>query len=312
MTTSPNPVPENPPPAHQAHRTLGYFITRVVRHLPDGRRLLFSSRRQRKGLPPIPLGAGARRGAGRPSPWLRLWAPHRLAWWIAVLFMIGSACFAVASFAANWPARAPTWLSAPGIINRVFFTGSLFFTSAAWLQLLEAINGDVAELAGHGPRPHWRWFAWRPRNLGYLASLIQFAGTLLFNVNTWDAMLPGLSWRQEDLLIWTPDIIGSVCFLLASYLAVIEVSHHFWSVKPRQLSWWVVILNLLGSIAFMRAALAGFYPPAGSELWAWGANTYTLAGALCFLVASYLMIPELFGAGQAAGDTPGAPEPGAA
>lgn len=47
----------------------------------------------------------------------------------------------------------------------------------------------------------WRWFAWRPRNAGYLASLIQFIGTLLFNFNTADAMISGLSWLQQDIFI---------------------------------------------------------------------------------------------------------------
>ena len=149
----------------------------------------------------------------------------------------------------------------------------------------------------------WRWFAWRPRNAGYLASLIQFIGTLLFNFNTADAMISGLSWLQQDIFIWIPNFIGSICFLVASYLAVIEVSHSIWSFKPRQVSWWIVMLNMLGSVAFMRAALAGFYrPPAGDLSWAWGANTWTLVGAICFLVASYLMIPESFGAGQVVED----------
>ncbi len=60
------------------------------------------------------------------------------------------------------------------------------------------------------------------------------------------------------------------------------------------------MINLLGSVAFMLAALYSFFPPStGSPEWTWGANFFTLSGAVCFLVASYLMIPELFGAGRA-------------
>jgi hypothetical protein len=185
------------------------------------------------------------------------------------------------------------------IINTVFFVGSLFFTSAAWLQLLEAINGDVADIGTPAGTPgrHWRWFAWKPHNAGYSASLIQFIGTVLFNVNTADAMIAGLDWVGEDLLIWTPDVIGSVCFLIASYLALIEVSHRFWSVQPGQVSWWIVALNMLGSVAFMLAAVFTFFLPSSGEMeWAWGANFFTLLGAAGFFSASYLMIPELFGA----------------
>jgi hypothetical protein len=61
-----------------------------------------------------------------------------------------------------------------------------------------------------------------------------------------------------------------------------------------------VLLNLLGSFAFMLAAVFSFFlPSTGDAEWLWGANFFTLLGAVCFLVASYLMIPELFGAGSA-------------
>jgi hypothetical protein len=36
-------------------------------------------------------------------------------------------------------------------------------------------------------------------------------------------------------------------------------------------------------------------PMTAEVAWLWGANLFTLAGAVCFFVASYLMIPELFG-----------------
>ena len=122
-----------------------------------------------------------------------------------------------------------------------------------------------AHLAGT-PHRSWRWFAWKPHNAGYSASLIQFLGTLLFNFNTADAMISGLGWVEEELLIWTPDIIGSVCFLLASYLALIEVSHRFWSIQPRQASWWIAVLNMLGSVALCWLPCSVFFchPP---EIW---------------------------------------------
>ena len=65
--------------------------------------------------------------------------------------------------------------------------------------------------------------------------LVQLFGTLLFNFNTADAMITGLSWRQQDALIWLPNMIGSICFLVASYLAYIEVSHGMFSL-PRAAS----------------------------------------------------------------------------
>lgn len=278
----------------------GRFVTRVVQTLTTGHQLVSLSRRHRKRLPPLHVtldGRRVHRGSPR-SPWLHLWAPDRLAWWIALLFIIGSACFAYGSFGANWPQYLPARMTEGAAINHVFFVGSIFFTAAAWLQLLEAVNGDVADVAILEARApvNWRWFGWKPHNAGYLASLIQFGGTLLFNLNTGDAMLTGLGWTQEDVLIWTPDMAGSLCFLTASYLALVEIAHGWWSFEPRQVSWWVVILNLMGSVAFQVAAVYGFFPPPPEAGWAWSANLWTLIGALCFFLASYLMIPELFDA----------------
>ncbi|HRW64246.1 MAG TPA: hypothetical protein P5032_00610 [Candidatus Competibacter sp.] len=157
----------------------------------------------------------------------------------------------------------------------------IFFTTAAGMQFEEAINGDVADIGVlvSTDRPRWRWFAWKPRNAGYSASLIQFVGTLLFNLNTGDALLTSLGGLQEDILIWMPDVVGSICFLLSSYLAVVEVSHCFWSYQPRLLSWWIVMINLLGLITFRFSAVFNYFLPSnGDPERAWGTNFYTLLG----------------------------------
>ena len=108
---------------------------------------------------------------------------------MGVLFAIGSACFAVASFASQWGS-----VSRPGI-GVTFFAGSVFFTSAAFLQL-------------RGSRTH----------SDKVASLIQFAGTLFFNVSTFAAMNTALDTKQIDLRVWAPDVFGSICFLVSSWL----------------------------------------------------------------------------------------------
>jgi hypothetical protein len=285
----------------------GPFITRVIETLENGHMLISFSRRHRKQLPPHHITKEGRRVLRElpRSPWLRLWAPGRIAWWVAVLFVIGSACFAYGGLAVIRPQSMPPWMTAGRVVNLVYFVGSVFFTVAAWLQLVEAVNGDVADLAleeveEEGQLPSgWRWFAWNPHNAGYLSSLIQFLGAVLFNFNTGDAMLKGLSWVGEDVLVWTPDMLGSFCFIAASYLAVVEVSHAWWSFEPRQVSWWVVMINLVGSLAFQASAVYAFEPPTASD-WEWNANLWTFVGALCFFVASYLMIPEQFDADASA------------
>ncbi len=187
----------------------GPFISRIVHRLPDGSLCTWLSRPHRK------CGGIRRRVA-------TVWNPTELGWWISVLFMIGSSCFALASLVGIAPHLFGTSFQQPSVLNAVFFSGSIFFTSAAYLQLLEAANADRRkdQASGETPVQPFCWLGWQPKQIGWLAAFIQFIGTLLFNMNTADAMLPDLNWMQQNLLIWTPDLIGSICFLLASWLAV--------------------------------------------------------------------------------------------
>jgi len=275
----------------------GPFASRLVYRLPDGSHYTWTSRRHRKGLGLQRTHTDAAGGAaGRRIPWFSLWAPARLGWWMGLLFMLGSACFAVASFAALEPhvfGDSPRDL---GVINRVFFAGSIFFTTAAYLQLLEAVNADrQAQLAhAHKAEETFRWFAWQPGRIGWLSAFIQFVGTIQFNISTFDALLRGLGWLAQDVLVWTPDMFGSVCFLVSSWLAVMETCHRYWSWRFHDLSWWIVMVNLLGSAAFMVSAVfAVIEPGAASVFDAWLVNLSTCIGALCFLVGAYLLLPEL-------------------
>jgi hypothetical protein len=275
----------------------GPFVTHRVQTLASGLHRVATSRRHRKGLPPHHVASLAEVTRARPSgvgAFRHIWAPRRLGWWIAVLFAVGSLHFLVGALAATWPHAAPAALRDATTVGWVFFVGSIFFTSAAWLQWLEALNGDVATALKDGPR-RWRWFGWCPRNLGYLACAVQLAGTIFFNFNTADALIPGLSWREQDALIWTPNMLGSICFLVASYLAYAEVSHGAASLAPRSIAWWITVVNLAGSVAFQLSALDSFVGPRASspELLFWS-TFWTAAGALGFLVGAYLLIPELF------------------
>ncbi|MGH0033507.1 MAG: hypothetical protein ACQGVK_00625 [Myxococcota bacterium] len=283
----------------------GPFVTHRVQRLPGVGHLVTSSRRHRKGLRPHRVSDAA--SAERPRPtrahaFRHLWAPGRLAWWIAILFTLGAALFTLGGIGAAWPGSLPPPLRPGLVLNRVFAVGAVFFTSAAWLQWLEALNGDVADAFRDAAPRRWRWFGWRPRNLGYLASAVQLAGTLMFNVDTLDALLSGLSWEEEDLLVWTPNMSGCACFLVASYLAYVEVSQRAVGFAVRSVSWWIAVANLSGSVAFQISALYAFVGPSDAAPEAiFRAGLYTAAGGACFLVGSYLMIPELADEDEAPG-----------
>lgn len=265
----------------------GPFVTSEVLRRPDGTVVQWHSRAARKrhgGALGSPA-TGHRQGA-----W---WRPDRLGWWIGILFAIGSLCFAVASIASQWTSTDPPW------IGVTFFVGSVFFTSASYLQYAEAANvkhhvpRTGREAADPPVRRRWRVATWEPRRIDWLATAVQLVGTVFFNISTFAALNTALSTHQSNVRVWSPDLLGSACFLVASELAYAEVCHRWVCLRCRSLSWRIVALNLLGSLAFGVAAIAAFVRPATGDLLDTRlANAGTSLGALCFLLGALLLLPE--------------------
>jgi hypothetical protein len=87
--------------------------------------------------------------------------------------------------------------------------------------------------------------------------------------------------------------VGSICFLIASYLAWAEVCHSTGRLRLGDLSWWIVTLNLVGSVFFGVSAIGAYANPETGDATnlRWD-NGGTVVGALCFLVAAVMLIPE--------------------
>lgn len=186
-------------------------------------------------------------------------ALRRLSWWTGLLFAAGSACFAIGPF--------PGFLQLVGASAdaTVFFAGSIAFTAAAALQCAGARGGD-------------RWPA-----------AVQLAGTVLFNVSTGRALQDALSDSSTDRLVWRPDVFGSVCFLIASYLAYVAVAGAPRNGRP----WRIAALNMAGSVAFGISAIASYVVPStGDVLDLAAANFTTVLGALCFLAGALLLLRD--------------------
>jgi hypothetical protein len=210
-------------------------------------------------------------------------------WWIASLFSIGAACFTVG------PIPAVAERVGPRTDALIFAVGAVFFTSAAGLSFLEAINApeEIAEPDGRRRRGPFRLVAWRPHTIDWWANGVQFVGTIAFNVTTINALVMTWTAPQQIVRVWLPDVYGSVCFLIASALAFAEVASTIGTLRPGRVSWWVVALNLLGSIWFGIAAVASFVFPATGEMVRLRAdNVGTSLGGICFLIAAVLLIPE--------------------
>lgn len=266
------------------------FVTFRRYRRRDGSHRIWRSREHRKGLG----SERERRLTWKPAVLARcFWMPYSLNWWIGLVFASGSLLFAAGSILYLDPGMASAAGLDATMVNAVFFAGSIPFTTAAYLQFKQAANraGSGSDGLSRRRRPILR--GWHPENVGWLSCALQFPGTVLFNFNTFDALIPGLDWLQEDLTIWAPDIAGSVLFLLSGYLAFVEVGHSHLSWRPRNVSWWVVAFNLMGCIAFMVSAVLAFIPPQGASADNVSLSvTYTLIGALCFFIGSLLMWPE--------------------
>ena len=193
-----------------------------------------------------------------PRSW---WTPQRATWWIGVLFAIGSTCFVVG------PLPGLVELVGSEVDALVFFVGSIFFTSAAALQYVE---GGL----------------FRPRGLDWWSNAIQLAGTVFFNVSTFDALRRGLDANEYDRLVWTPDTRGSICFLVSGCLAMLAVR-----TARRTRDWWIALVNLAGCVAFGISAVAAYVVPStGDALDLAAANVFTSLGALCFLIGAVLLL----------------------
>jgi hypothetical protein len=182
------------------------------------------------------------------------------------LFAAGSTFFAVAC-APRFPV-----LAGAGAANLLCFIGSWFFTTAGWMQL---------KLSGKAVEAEW------------YSAAVQFAGTVLFNVSTGAALLmQSTGWRRH--LVWTPDAVGSLAFLISGVLAVAALTVD--AARRDRLTAW---LNMAGCLAFGVSAVGAFIRRSGVTEDAWLANLGTFIGALCFLVAALLGLPRFRDRGPA-------------
>jgi hypothetical protein len=186
--------------------------------------------------------------------------------WMALCFALGSTCFFIGPF--------------PGYANLVgdaadgvtFFVGSILFTAGGALQ---------------------SWLAWPERHrpgdghAAWWSAVIQSAGTLFFNVSTFQAMHTALTNSEYDRLVWRPDWRGSICFLVSGAIAYRASPRRRWRPLRGGPGWWQPATNMLGCIFFGIAAIAGYVVPSkGSVIDLAASNWNTALGAACFLACA--------------------------
>ncbi|MEP4485588.1 MAG: hypothetical protein ABJ013_08170 [Halioglobus sp.] len=211
--------------------------------------------------------------------------------WIGIIFAMGAGLFAAGCLGALCPAYMPQFLATEANVNLTFFAGSIPFTIAALLQLIQAeLAGDYLD---GGEAKHNDAYNWRFRDRGWRACAYQFVGTLAFNLNTFDAMTLGGNWLIDDIEIWVPNMLGSILFLASGVLAAREVQQATALWQPTSIEWCIASINLLGCIMFMVAAVLALETPVpllaeASEL----SIMFTLLGAIGFFLGAALLLLE--------------------
>ena len=187
---------------------------------------------------------------------------------MALSFALGSMCFLVGPF----PGYAQLVGNSADAIT--FFVGSILFTAGGALQ--SGLAWSERRSPGGGRAAWW-------------SSIVQSAGTLFFNVTTYQALHVALTSSEYDRLVWRPDWRGSICFLVSGAIAYRASRRRWHGLLPSRgvEGWWQPAVNLLGCVFFGISAVAGYVvPSSGSMVDLAAANWNTSLGAACFLACA--------------------------
>jgi hypothetical protein len=202
----------------------------------------------------------------------------------ATAFVIGGSLFAIGALLAQ------AHVGGPRLAAAVFMVGGVFFTTGGYASVLQVANAPRgADPDGVVRAAKWRWWSTEPGRLDWASAVALFVGTLYFGASLMAGLLGDLTTAQDHRLVWAPEFVGCVLFLLSGHLALTEMHRDRPRGRRADLGWWIVAVNQLGSALFMAAAVAAFVRPAsGDELAVGIANWATFAGAVCFALAGVM------------------------
>lgn len=186
--------------------------------------------------------------------------------------MVGATFFAIGS------APGFSSLVAASAVGAVFFAGSIFFTTGGALTFAVAEAHRRTGGSGRHAKPDANWYS----------AVVQLVGTILFNFNTFRFLTQTFGREVSDLIVWRPNLLGSICFLVASELAIVAVSRRWVCLRWADLDCRSALVNMLGSVFFMASAVGSYVVPStGDPVNAALANGGTFLGALCFLAGGW-------------------------
>jgi hypothetical protein len=185
---------------------------------------------------------------------------------MGVFFALGSLCFVAGPLNAYGNAVGA---NADAL---TFFIGSILFTLGGVSQCLLAAP----------ERPD------RPTGLaGWRTAWIQSIGTLLFNLMTFAAITITATSRHYNTVVWGPNAIGSVCFLISGTIFYLSSPRRGLLPRFDHEGWWEASINLLGCVLFGISALTSYATGhAGALISTRATNWTTTLGAACFLACA--------------------------
>ena len=193
--------------------------------------------------------------------------------------------------------------SVPAYVNAVggpvdgvtYFVGSIFFTSASLLQLLQAQSPAMTDVDAAAPARAGAgdgWWAWLPHDRSWLAAVTQFPGTLFFNISTFAALVHNATVQRAGPARLASRLLRVDPVPRGQRVRDPRRSGRFLRLRPGSLPWRIAWFNMVGSVLFMASALASYVLPSTGEVIDTRVTVAgTLLGAVCFLVGAALMFP---------------------
>jgi len=181
----------------------------------------------------------------------------------ATAFVVGGSLFSLGALLAQ------AHVGGPRLAAAVFMVGGFFFTTGGYASVLQVANAP-RQVDGAVQAPEWRWWSTEPGRLDWASAVALFVGTLYFGASLAVALVGDLTTAQLHRLVWTPEIVGCVLFLVSGHLALTEMHRDRPPGARADLGWWIVVVNQLGSALFMAAGVAAFVRPATGDALAVG------------------------------------------
>lgn len=192
--------------------------------------------------------------------------PYRDASWLtAIIFVLGSVDFIINAFFGLLPLVAPdTAFETEAIIAvpATIFIGAFMFLSAGILDLFGAFNADrgIIEISkdsdekntpsNHRPAllggTNWVWIPPSGRftelllnSRPFQAGLVQLFGGIILTISAVTGV-PGLLDPMDPnfpLLVFGPQVIGGLMFLIANIYLAFSEQNYWWQPKPFDAKW---------------------------------------------------------------------------